>query len=131
GPTIQLKLKRAAELSVRLGSDGQSLVIHIKPDLSAAPPLPPAAIATPPSGDVSAPKVILPPTAQKAVHIPLGGKDGLPVFPDIDQAVQPPVQTTDQTAAPLATEPPSLADQIAKANSQASSQMIQGGNALL
>jgi hypothetical protein len=58
----------------------------------------------------------------KPVHIPLGGKDGLPSFPDIDQVVQPNAKST---------EKPSLADQIAKANNQAALLMEKGGNALL
>jgi hypothetical protein len=126
GPTIQLKLKRSAEVSVRLGSNGQSLLIHIKPDVVAASPVALAAIESPPSGEITAPKVVLPATAQKLVHIPLGGKDGLPVFPDIEQ----PVQTAEQ-AVPPPSAPPSLADQIVKANTQASALMIQSGNALL
>ena len=84
-------------------------------------PAPTAAVA--PSGDVTAPKVVLAPSLLKPVHIPLGGKDGLPPFPDIDQVVQP--------ANTKSTEKPSLADQITKANNQAAPLMEKAGNALL
>lgn len=91
-------------------------------------PVPAAVVAAPitsvaPSGDVTKPNVVLPQSKLKPVHIPLGGKDGLPQFPEIDQAV------------PLATVPPSekpsLADQITKANNDAGALMANGGNALL
>ncbi|MFZ2162682.1 MAG: hypothetical protein WAW02_10740 [Sideroxyarcus sp.] len=76
-----------------------------------------------PSGDVTPPKVVLAPSRLKPIRIPLGGKDGLPVFPDIDQ-VEP------QSNAP----PPeklSLAEQISRANDQAAVLMEKGGRALL
>lgn len=80
-------------------------------------------VSVAPSGDVTKPNVVLPQSKLKPVHIPLGGKDGLPLFPEIDQPV------------PLANVPPSekpsLADQITKANNEAGALMANGGNALL
>lgn len=127
GPTVEIKLTREAEMSVSLGKNGQSLVIHIKPGVTTLPSPEISAAPVAPSGDITPPKVTLPVTTQKAVHIPLGGKDGLPNFPDIDQ----PVQLPEQASANTATEPPTLVEQITKANNQASTLMIQGGNALL
>ena len=92
----------------------------------AAAPVPAApAVSAPvaPSGEVTAPKVVLATSSLKPIHVPLGGKDGLPDFPDIDQEVQKKNVPT--------TEKLSLADQINKANQQAGVQMEKGGRALL
>lgn len=126
GPTVQLKLKRPGDISASLGKNGQSLVIHIKPNVTSLPVPAIAAAPVAPSGDITAPKVVLPASAEKAVHIPLGGKDALPNFPDIDQPAPQPVQAGTQP-----TESPTLGEQITKANNQAATLMIQGGNALL
>jgi hypothetical protein len=123
GPTVQIKLFKPAEISVDLGKNGQSLIVHIKPDAAAALVPGAEALATPPSGEITAPKVVLPPVTLKAVHIPYGGKDGLPVYPDIDQPVaQPPIAESATLT---------LSEQIIKANNQAAPLMIEGGNALL
>lgn len=114
GPQVQIKFKKTVDITVDLGRNGQSLVIHMKRLVTSSDA---------PSGNVIAPVIVLPPSAQKAVHIPLGGTDGLPVFPDIDQPVQQDSITASST--------PTLAEQVLKANNQASAQMIQGGNALL
>ena len=120
GPKIQLKLNRPAEISVNMGKNGQSLVIHIKPENS---PAPLAAEDAAPSGEITPPKVIASTVAQQSVHIPLGGKDGLPVFPDINLPVQ--------LAETVPNEKPTLTEMITKANNEASPLMIQGGNAML
>jgi TolA-binding protein len=182
GPKIHITFYRPAEFTVGMGSDNQTLVIHIKPvatqqnnenkpvagqsgvtsipvaaapaaviaaipksppvapssgtpavaaanQKSAAPPapVPAATTATPaapvaPTGNITVPKVALKPSSSKPIHIPLGGKDGLPPFPEIDQFV---VQqgTTPANA--------SLADKILIANNQAAALMENGGNALL
>jgi hypothetical protein len=122
GPTVQVKLFKPANISVDLGKNGQSLIIHIKPD-AAASPVPGVVMPSPPSGEITAPKVDLPPVTLKAIHIPFGGKDGLPVYPDIDQPVTLPPVAESAT--------PTLAEQIIKANNQAAPLMIEGGNALL
>ncbi|OIR10754.1 hypothetical protein GALL_75250 [mine drainage metagenome] len=89
---------------------------------SAPAALAPAASApVAPAGTVTAPTVTLKRSSSKPVHIPLGGKDGLPPFPEIDQFVQ-------QGATPAN---PSLADKILIANNQAAALMENGGNALL
>ena len=91
----------------------------------AAPLIPaPAATSAVPAGDVTAPKVVLPPSQLKPIHIPLGGKDGLPIFPDIDRVVP-------ETGQPLPTASLSAADQLKRVNDQAAVLMAQGGNALL
>ncbi len=76
-----------------------------------------------PSGEVTSPKVVLAPSSLKPIHIPLGGKDGLPSFPDIDQ------YAPEEKATPA--ENASLADQMLKANKQAAKLMEKGGNELL
>ena len=120
GPTVQVKLTKPADINVTLGKNGQSLIIHIKPDASA---LPVPGVSSAPSGEITAPKVVLPAATLKAIHIPYGGKDGLPVYPDIDQPTeQPPVAES---------AIPTLSEQIIKANNQASPLMIEGGNALV
>ena len=184
GPKILIKFYRPAEFSVRMGSNNQVLLIHVKPGapqqkneskpaagtsggasipLAAVPlavlPIPkPSIVSTPsvvaptvstakdkplaavvpapvapvapvapapvaPSGDVTSPKVVLAQSQLKPVHIALGGKDGLPPFPDIDQ-VGP------QGNVPLS-DKASLAERITKANNQAATLMVSGGNALL
>ena len=129
GPTVQLKLKHASDISVSLGKNAQSLVIHIKPEILPAAALSIVAPSPAPSGDVTAPIVAPSSVAQKTVHIALGGLDGLPIFPDIDLPVTPlPEQSvSDQPAA----TPLTLAEQISKANNQAAPLMIKGGNAML
>jgi len=87
----------------------------------AAPPV--AAPPVAPSGDVTAPKVVLTSSPLKPVHISLGGKDGLPIFPEIDQ-VAPQANVSP-------TEKPTLADQIMKANNQAAELMEKAGRAVL
>ena len=82
---------------------------------------PAASAPVAPAGTVTAPTVALKRSSSKPIHIPLGGKDGLPPFPEIDQFVQ-------QGATPAN---PSLADKILIANNQASALMENGGNALL
>jgi hypothetical protein len=55
--------------------------------------------------------------------LPLGGKDGLPVFPEIDQFVE------QGNVSP--SEKLSLAERIARANNQAAALMERGGRAIL
>lgn len=76
-----------------------------------------------PSGDVTKPNVVLQKSNLKPIHIQLGGTDGLPRFPDIDQQV--PLANIAPSAKP------SLADQITKANNEAGVQMEKGGRAVL
>lgn len=83
----------------------------------------PATAPVAPSGDITAPKIVLKPSSSKPIHIPLGGKDGLPPFPEIDQYV--PQGTTPVPANA------SLTDKIMIANNQAAALMENGGNALL
>ena len=89
----------------------------------AAIPAPAVEAPVAPSGDITKPNVVLTRSPLKPVHIPLGGKDGLPIFPDIDQAV------------PQGNTPPTgkltLADQIMKADNQAAALMEKGGRAML
>lgn len=87
----------------------------------AAPAAVPATAPVAPSGDITAPKVALKLSSSKPIHIPLGGKDGLPPFPEIEQFVQ---QGTMPANA-------SLTDKILIANNQAAALMENGGNALL
>jgi hypothetical protein len=84
-----------------------------------------AAAAAPvaPSGDVTLPNVVLAPSASKSIRLPLGGKDGLPPFPDVDQVSQ----SEDKKLS----ENPSLAERITQANNQAAKLMEKAGNALL
>lgn len=84
----------------------------------------PVATTAVPSGDVTVPNVVLAPSQLKLIHLPLGGKDGLPIFPDIEQVAPGSVK-----AAPP--ENLSPAEQLKRANDQAAVLMLQGGNALL
>jgi hypothetical protein len=85
----------------------------------AAPPTAPVV----PSGDVTAPKVALAPSRFKPVYLPLGRKDGLPDYPELDQG------TPKVAAAP--NEKLSLADQIVNTNLQAAALMEKAGRAIL
>ncbi len=76
-----------------------------------------------PAGDVVLPKVVLPPSSAKLIHIPLGGKDGLPAYPDIEL-----VAPTEKTSP---SEKLTLADQLVKTNSQAAKLMETAGNELV
>ncbi len=94
------------------------------------PPSPPVQVPTsapaavPSSGDVITPTVALPPIKGKMLRLPLGGKDGLPPFPDIEQ-VSPDVLKP----APDATLTP--AEQLKRTNDQAAALMLKGGKELL
>lgn len=83
----------------------------------------PAATSAVPTGDVTAPSIVLPPSG-KLLRLPLGGKDGLPVFPDIEQVAPESAQ-----AAPPANLPP--AQQLKRVNDQAALLMLKGGKDLL
>ncbi len=84
----------------------------------------PASTPVPSSGDIVAPAVALPPIQGKLLRLPLGGKDGLPPFPDIEKV--PPEAAK---AAPDANLPP--AQQLKRTNDQAAALMLQGGQYLL
>ncbi len=77
-----------------------------------------------PTEVVPKPVVAAPPTVLNSVHIPLGGKDGLPVYPDIEQVI-PEIANVPPTGKP------SLAVRTNAANSQAAVLMTKAGNALL
>ena len=76
------------------------------------------------SGVVSKPSVVQPPTSLKSMPAQLGGKDGLPAFPVIEQAAQ-------ETGSAPPTENISLVDVIKKSNSDAAVLMAKGRDALL
>lgn len=153
GPKIEIQFNRPAEYRLTAGRDNRSLKIHIKPDkplqskegkpvpalsgsVIALPSALPA-IAAPPTAAL--PKVSATITAQPtAAPAPakLGGKDGLPAFPQIEQVAQVTGETKaagdiqvngeTQSAGEV-----SLADQIKKANSEAAVLMAKGRDALL
>jgi len=159
GPKIQMQFTRAADFSVSMGRNAQSLMIHVIPDVLkqkgdgapalvppvvaavpvAAPPLPAPAAAAPslaaasgqqpstasavPSGEVSAPNIALPPSQWKRVRLPLGGKDGLPPFPDVEQVPPEGAKAASANSSPV--------DQIKRANDQAAVLMLKGGRELL
>lgn len=147
GPKIEIEFNRPVEFSVKAGRDGRSLYIHIKPgqlqqDKQKIPaPVQSGGITTPPVVapiTAATPKAALPGVAAATAQPPaasgasaqpspapqLGGKDGLPVFPAIEQPV--PVAGGVQP-----TEVLTLADQIKKANSEAAAMMAKGRDALL
>lgn len=95
----------------------------------AAPVVAAAAVAVPepvkpvaPAGEVTAPKVVLPASSLKPIHVPLGGRDGLPEFPELEQGT---VKSASET------EKLSLAEQITRTNLQAARLMEKGARALL
>lgn len=92
-----------------------------------APPAPASAVAAGPavpSGDVVAPNIALPPMQGKLWHLPLGGKDGLPPFPDVEQ-----VSPESLKAAPAANL--TAEQQLKRTNDQAAALMLKGGKDLL
>jgi hypothetical protein len=119
GPKVQIKFKKPFIISVSIGNNGQSLVVHYKSDTQATLAAPIAEV----KHIITSPVVVLPPSARGQVHIPLGGKDGLPVFPDVDSPIS-------DAEIPLS-ETPTLAELIIRANNQAAAFMIQGGNRFL
>jgi hypothetical protein len=135
GPKVLINLFRPSDVNVTLGSKGQSLLIHIVPESSKdkkvsgpaesivpAPPIsPPAAVDVLPPSQATLTKPSLP---TKRIHIPLGGKDGLPPFPDIDEVAQ--IQKDISPEENL-----SLEERIKRTEAQASPLMVQGGNAIL
>lgn len=197
GPKIEVQFIRPAEFSVSAGKDGQTILLHIKPDVvqqkkedkpaeqsgggatsvplavAVAPPViapsiaattpkvTPAAVPTtvtatpaavpvqPPvtaskpaavpaqtpvatsrpaapvqeKSAISKPSVVLPTASTKLVP-QLGGKDGLPFFPEIEKVAQG--ATTAQPSEPL-----TPADQAKKADTQAAVMMAKGRDALL
>ncbi|HEY5995073.1 MAG TPA: hypothetical protein VIU46_10805 [Gallionellaceae bacterium] len=90
---------------------------------AAASPVPAAASAVP-SGDIIVPSVALPPIQGKLLRLPLGGKDGLPPFPNIEQ-----VSPDALKAAPAADLSP--AQQLKRTNDQAAALMLKGGKDLV
>lgn len=158
GPKIDIQFNRPVEFRLTSGRDNRSLLIHIKPDKPQkkaeskpvpaqsggviTPPNAPPAIAVAPAAALSAavaapivaaPKTALPgmpATALKPAPAQLGGKDGLPAFPQIEQVAQ----TAGETKVTGDTQPSgeiSLADQIRKADSEAAVLMSKGRDALL
>jgi TolA-binding protein len=151
GPKIEIEFNRPAEYRLTAGRDNRTIKIHIKPDalqskqgkpapvLSGGvitPPVAAPAIAAAPAAALAAtvtapitaaPKSALPgvpATAPKPSSAQLGGKDGLPVFPQIEKVTQ--VTGDTQPSGDL-----SLADQIKKTNSEAAVLMAKGRDALL
>jgi TolA-binding protein len=149
GPKIEVKFNRTVEYTLKAGRDGRSLHLHIKPEQPMrnkekeseaviAPPTVAAATAAIPktavpgvsTGITAQPSIstdIVAKPAQPSTSLSskqLGGKDGLPPFPVIDE-----------TAQKAESVPPkgdlSLADQIMKANGEAAVFMAKGRDALL
>jgi len=151
GPKIEIEFNRPAEYRLTAGRDNRTIKIHIKPDplqskeakpvpeLSGGvitPPVAAPAIAAAPAAALAAtvtapitatPKSALsgvPSTSPKTSSAQLGGKDGLPLFPQIEQVTQ--VTGDMQSSGDL-----SLEDQIKKANSEAAILMAKGRDAIL
>lgn len=152
GPKIEVQFNSHVEFSLKSGKDSRSLFIHIKPDkpqlkkeskpegqsggvvvppavqlpITATPQaaLPRASAADPALGAVSKSAVVQPPTSLKPEAATLGGKDGLPAFPAIEQPAR-------ETGKVPPTESLSLADVIKKSNSDAAVLMAKGRDALL
>lgn len=76
-----------------------------------------------PAGDIMAPNT-LPPLEGKLLHLPLGGKDGLPPFPDIEKVAP-------ESAKAASSENLSPARRMKLANDQAAVLMLKGGQQLL
>lgn len=76
-----------------------------------------------PSGDVTAPKVVLARSRYKPIRIPLGRKDGLPDYPLIDRGR---LKKTATASGKL-----SLADQVMNTNLRAATLMKKAGRAIL
>ena len=152
GPKIEIKFNRPAEYTLTAGRDNRSLKIHIKPEkplqskenkpvpalsggVVLAPNAPPVTAAVPSAALPAAaatPIVVVPTVALPGVSATtlnpspaqLGGKDGLPVFPQIEQVAQ--VTGDTQSSGDI-----TLADQIKKTNSEAALLMAKGRDALL
>ncbi|MBI5890459.1 MAG: hypothetical protein HZB47_07255 [Nitrosomonadales bacterium] len=97
--------------------------------LPAATPPPPVALTpepekpkpTPTPAQIAAAKAVISPASKP---MKLGGKDGLPVFPELEQVTQGAV-----SAQP--SESPTLAEQTKRANAQAAVMMAKGRDSLL
>ncbi|MGB8517410.1 MAG: hypothetical protein WCD45_05935, partial [Gallionella sp.] len=149
-PKIEIQFDHPAELTLKAGRDGRSLLLHIKSEpikkerQEKSPPstsviVAPLAVVPAPVFTVQVPTpaakpavvaaqtapVMSPPAvARKPVKGQLGGKDGLPVFPKIDEPI-----AAVENSAPTADMP--LSEQIKRANNQAARLMLQGRDALL
>lgn len=146
GPRINVQFLRPVEFSLKAGRDSQTLYLHIKPEQpeqrkeekpAAVPvaPIPPSAVipptaspapATPASPVVSKETAVMPPVATAQPSAPvqqLGGKDGLPRFPSVEQDLNVAAK------APASGEL-TLQDQIRKANADAAVLMAKGRDAL-
>jgi tetratricopeptide (TPR) repeat protein len=130
GPKVEVKFNRPVEYTLKAGRDGRSLHLHIKSGLppqkreketgAAIASIPKTAVPEVSSGNgVNHTHPSAPSRSQQ-----LGGKDGLPLFPVIDETARKPGSvppTGDLT----------LAEQIKKANSEAAVLMAKGRDALL
>ncbi len=154
GPKIQIQFKRPTEFSVNVGKDGRSFIVHINPEnaepkkennppLELAVPLAQPALAIPAvaatlpiPGKTSARNaqnkgnapntagVDAKPNATPTAPATLGGKDGLPDYPQID-----PVQKNTANIQPSQT--PTIEELTALANNQAAVLMAKGRDAIL
>jgi len=139
GPKVVIKFNRPVLFSVSPGKNNQVLSLHIKPDVAQAKaegssPVQLPAVSTPaplagatrvqPAAAAATNTPSTPATA-KPVNAPqIGGKDGLPPFPVIEQIAQP--VATSQPVEAL-----TLADQVNRTDAQASQLMIKGRDSLL
>jgi len=147
GPKIEVKFNRPVEYTLKAGRDGRSLHLHIKSGLPlqkketgaviASPNASPAIAAIPKTtvpgvstGISTQPSIstgIVAKPAQPSISLSskqLGGKDGLPPFPVIDETAQKPGSVPPKGEL-------TLADQIKKTNSEAAVFMAKGRDALL
>ncbi len=95
--------------------------------VATAAPMPasaPAAASAVPTGEITSPIMPLPPMQGKLLRLPLGGKDGLPVFPDIEQVAPESAQAVPSTNL-------TPAQKMKRANDQAALLMLQGGKDML
>jgi hypothetical protein len=145
GPKIEVHFKKPADFSVTAGNTDRIILLHIRPDLgqkkpdrplerprggAISPAVAPAVVAAPKAAPPVAPPKIAPPAAPRPSAPPappspqLGGKEGLPLFPKIEQVAQ-------EVAGSPPAEPLSVAEQIKRANNQAAVMMAKGRDALL
>jgi hypothetical protein len=118
---IKTPVITAAIPGAALSASAVAITQPVSAQPAAAVPTATTFSSLPPGGQLSGSQ---PPTNLKTVHIALGGKDGLPAFPEIEQVAP------ETVSAPPA-ENLSLAEQIRRANNQAAILMAKGGNALL
>jgi len=112
GPKIEIQFNQPVEYRLTGGRDGRSLKIHIRPEK--------------PLKKIEA--KALPPI--KHVAGQLGGKDGLPIFPKLEQVDQLPEEAKEPENAQATIDVP-LEDLIRKTNTEAAAWMAKGRDALL